>query len=110
MLRLVIAVCLPAVVNAKACAGENLPKDAPLRIGKKFTPEVCEKKSKPGDTLKMHYTGTLYSDCSKFDSSVDRGDPFSFKLGEGQVIKGWDGARSHTMLSTQSRADTSHSV
>lgn len=46
-----------------------------------------------GKTCVMHYTGWLWEEGkkgSKFDSSVDRGQPFSFRLGAGQVIRGWD--------------------
>lgn len=43
-----------------------------------------------GDTLKMHYTGSLASDNTVFDSSVTRGTPFEFQIGVGQVIRGWD--------------------
>jgi peptidylprolyl isomerase len=48
---------------------------------------------KTGQTCVMHYTGWLYENSAKgkkFDSSVDRGEPFEFKIGMHQVIAGWD--------------------
>jgi len=56
-----------------------------VEILKEGTGEIA----KNGDTITVHYTGTLENN-EKFDSSRDRGTPFSFILGAGQVIKGWD--------------------
>jgi FKBP-type peptidyl-prolyl cis-trans isomerase len=59
--------------------------------GLKYTDEVVGTGATPqkGQTVTVHYTGTLLNG-TKFDSSVDRGTPADFKIGVGNVIKGWD--------------------
>jgi len=54
-----------------------------IQIGQGATPQK-------GQRISVHYTGTLLSDGTKFDSSLDRGVPIIFTLGVGQVIRGWD--------------------
>ncbi len=75
------------VVLMTACS-ENPPslKQTDLVVG---TGDVAVK----GATLEVHYTGWLYHNGQrgrKFDSSLDSGKPFSFKLAAGEVIEGWD--------------------
>ncbi|KZP22060.1 hypothetical protein FIBSPDRAFT_1043776 [Athelia psychrophila] len=71
-----------------ACALAGRPSK--LDIDVTYLPEVCLAKAKTGDSIKVHYTGTLLANGAKFDSSLDRGDPLPLTLGIGQVIKGWD--------------------
>ncbi|KAE8144990.1 FK506-binding protein 2 [Aspergillus avenaceus] len=60
-------------------------------LGIEKTKEVeCTRKTVKGDTVLMHYIGSLQSDGSQFDSSYPRGEPLKFRVGAGMVIKGWD--------------------
>ena len=82
------ALLLPALLFTLACHKERTPamttqlQIQDLQVG--GGPEA-----KAGQLVSVHYTGWLM-DGTKFDSSVDRQEPFAFRLGGGQVIRGWD--------------------
>jgi FK506-binding protein 2 len=66
-----------------------LALDKPLDI--EVTEKVeCERKTKAGDMIHVHYRGTLGENGNEFDASYNRGQPLAFTVGRGQVIKGWD--------------------
>ena len=67
----------------------------PLALGAEVTTEYtvkneCDRKTQRGDSIQVHYRGTLASDGTEFDASYNRGQPLAFTVGKGQVIKGWD--------------------
>ncbi len=74
---------------AAPSAEAGAPKGAVTTLDKKDLKTGTGPAAKAGDLVRVHYTGRLL-DGTKFDSSLDRGDPFEFTLGQGQVIKGWD--------------------
>eukprot|EP00971_Amphidinium_carterae_P299745 5955469-Amphidinium_carterae.1 len=67
----------------------DLPEGVQKEIVKEAAPDAYLKPN-AGDDVNVHYVGTLASDGSEFDSSRSRGKPFTFCLGQRQVIKGWD--------------------
>uniref|UniRef100_A0A3P8YHT4 peptidylprolyl isomerase n=1 Tax=Esox lucius TaxID=8010 RepID=A0A3P8YHT4_ESOLU len=85
-MRLCLLFVVTLVSLAPAVRGGDKKK---LQIGIKKRVDNCPIKSRKGDVLNMHYTGKL-EDGTEFDSSIPRNQPFTFTLGTGQVIKGWD--------------------
>jgi FKBP-type peptidyl-prolyl cis-trans isomerase len=94
-----------ALVKAGETAAAKTPTSGPLATEPKVTPPSgpapakLEKKdlivgtgkeAKAGDTVTVNYVGVLYKGGKEFDASWKRKEPFQFKLGQGQVIKGWD--------------------
>jgi peptidylprolyl isomerase len=65
-------------------------KPAPKKLVTRDLVEGTGAEAKPGDTVTVDYVGVLYKNGKQFDASWDRGQPFSFPLGAGQVIPGWD--------------------
>ncbi|KAG7005726.1 40S ribosomal protein S2 [Physcia stellaris] len=81
----------PTTTSLLALALTALPALAAEQVTTEYTlTNDCKRKTQRGDSIQVHYKGTLASDGSKFDASYDRGQPLSFTVGKGMVIKGWD--------------------
>ena len=92
---LVGALALPALADEKKDDKKGESKMEKTASGLRYEDVVVGTGAapKPGQICVMHYTGWLWENGAKgakFDSSVDRGKPFKFPLGQGRVIKGWD--------------------
>lgn len=77
-----ILAVIPLTLLSFAAAGE-------LQIEKTHVIEDCTKRTAKGDTVEMHYRGTLAEDGTEFDASYNRNQPLGFKVGAGMVIKGY---------------------
>jgi peptidylprolyl isomerase len=99
--RTLAAIVLSAALTGMVAVGTSTPSKA--QAAKTMTTasglQIADSKvgtgatPKPGQTCVMHYTGWLYENGAKgkkFDSSVDRGEPFEFPIGQKRVIAGWD--------------------
>ena len=93
--KIAVSVVMAAFFAVPAFAAQKIKdrgvKTVTTASGLKYVDMVVGKGASPtvGKQVTVHYTGTL-ENGTKFDSSVDRKEPFSFVIGVGQVIKGWD--------------------
>ncbi|CAG8558648.1 9341_t:CDS:10 [Funneliformis mosseae] len=76
--------------NGSQSSTKEPPKNLQVGIKNRIPDGICRKRTKNGDSISVHYTGTLFENGKEFDSSIPRGTPFTFTLGGNQVIKGWD--------------------
>jgi peptidylprolyl isomerase len=81
----------PVVAPTRSKPKVTVPKGAaPKKLVIKDLIKGTGAAAKAGDPLTMNYVGVLYKNGKQFDASYDRGQPFPFQLGAGQVIPGWD--------------------
>ena len=77
---------LPLLVVLLAATSTSASND---KVTTEYTlTKECTRKTRRGDTISVHYRGTLASDGTQFDASYDRGTPLDFTVGKGMVIKG----------------------
>lgn len=88
-LLIILAVVAVVAIGAALWIRGNKPKETPPELVIEDTLEGTGEEAKTGDTVKVNYKGTL-EDGTQFDSSYDRGEPFEFTIGQGNVIQGWE--------------------
>ncbi|KAK2767704.1 Peptidyl-prolyl cis-trans isomerase fpr2 [Arachnomyces sp. PD_36] len=89
-MRLSILTSLLALSLSVLAADESASSAPEVQIEYLEKVEDCERRTETGDSIRVHYRGTLAADGSPFDNSYDRKTPLKFELGAGRVIKGWE--------------------